>query len=330
LAFARRQTLAPEPTDLAGMLDSMRPLLERTLGGLIGIEIDVAPGTAPALVDRAQLESALLNLGINARDAMPAGGLLTLRAANVPATQSDGPGGAMDLKPGEYVMVSAEDRGTGMSAATLARVFEPFFTTKEVGEGSGLGLSMVHGMAAQSGGGVSIASEVGRGTTVSLYLPRATLVVSVAPPPSAKVVDGDGKVVLLVDDDHLVRLGVEAVLVFLGYRVLAADSGAAALEILRDGGVIDAMVTDYAMPGMSGATLLHEARRLVPGLPVLLITGYTDKPDDFENIAHLQKPFGPKELAAHLAALIHESIQDRGSTPEDRTDKESSRCDGNS
>jgi signal transduction histidine kinase/CheY-like chemotaxis protein len=312
LAFARRQTLAPEPTELAGMLDSMRPLLERTLGGLIRIGIEVAPGTAPALVDRAQLESAILNLVINARDALPAGGQLTLCAANVVVTQAVGPGRAMDLKPGEYVKVSVGDTGTGMSPATLARVFEPFFTTKEFGKGSGLGLSMVHGMMAQSGGGVSIASEVGKGTTVSLYLPRAAPAVSAALPPSANVMRADGKIVLLVDDDALVRLGIEAVLSSLGYHVLAAAHGAAALDILRNGGAVDAMVTDYAMPGMNGAVLMDEAHRLIPGLPVLLITGYADKPDGFENIAYLQKPFGSNDLAAHLNALIRGSQPERG------------------
>jgi PAS domain S-box-containing protein len=319
LAFARRQTLAPEITELAGMLDSMRPLLERTLGGLIRIGIDVAPGTAPALVDRAQLESAILNLAINARDAMPAGGQLSLCVANVVNPQADGLECPVDLKPGEYVMVCVRDTGTGMSPATLVRVFEPFFTTKELGKGSGLGLSMVHGMAAQSGGGVRIASEVGEGTTVSLYLPRATPINSAAPRPPANVARADGKIVLLVDDDTLVRLGLEAVLSSLGYHVLAVDRGAAALEILREWGAIDAMVTDYAMPGMNGATLVYEARRLIPSLPVLLITGYANKPDGFENTAHLQKPFRPSELAAHLTALIHGSLPERGKLRESST-----------
>ena len=158
LAFARRQSLAPEPTDLDSLFDRMRPILDRSMGGLIQIGIDVAPDTWPALVDPVQLELAILNLAINARDAMPEGGRLMLRTANV--TTLVGSSRPADLKPGDYVMVSVEDTGTGMDAATLARVFDPFFTTKGIGKGSGLGLSMVHGMTAQSGGGVSITSTL--------------------------------------------------------------------------------------------------------------------------------------------------------------------------
>lgn len=310
LAFARRQTLAPKPTDLGALLDGMRPLLEPTLGGLIRLGFDVAPGTAPALVDPAHLESALLNLVINARDAMPSGGSLTLRAANARVGRGD-PRHPADLKPGDYVAVSVEDTGSGMEPAILARVFEPFYTTKEVGRGSGLGLSMVQGMAVQSGGGVAIASAAGRGTTVTLYLPRVAPVVPVAPAPpvpAAGAAPGEGRTVLLVDDDDLVRLGAEAVLNGLGYRVLAAPGGESALAILRDAAgasqAVDALVTDYAMPGMNGAVLAREARLLHPGLPVLLITGYADRPDGLEQAMLLQKPFRPAELAARLATLI--------------------------
>jgi signal transduction histidine kinase len=302
LAFARRQSLAPEPTDLDSLFDRMGPILDRSMGGLIQIGIDVAPDTWPALVDPVQLELAILNLAINARDAMPEGGRLMLRTANV--TTLVGSNRPADLKPGDYVMVSVEDTGTGMDAATLARVFDPFFTTKDVGKGSGLGLSMVHGMTAQSGGGVSITSTVDKGTTVSLYLPRAIPVTSEMSRPSVEVVRGGKQVVLLVDDDDLVRIGAEAVLKRLGYRVLAANSGEAALTILRAGAAVDALVTDYAMPGMNGATLVQEIRRLAPGLPALLITGYADKPTGIQHIPLLQKPFRPNDLAAHLATIL--------------------------
>jgi len=194
-----------------------------------------------------------------------------------------------------------------MDAATLTRVFEPFFTTKEVGKGSGLGLSMVQGMAAQSGGGVQISSTVGRGTTVSIYLPRAEMMTAPASAPVTEVMQGDGKVVLLVDDDALVRAGIEAVLDMLGYRVLAVESGRAALKLLRDGVAVDVLVTDYAMAGMSGVELTRATRLLLPGLPVLLITGYTDKPEGIEGDALLHKPFRPPELAARLFAILDDN-----------------------
>jgi signal transduction histidine kinase/ActR/RegA family two-component response regulator len=307
LAFARRQALAPEPTGLDALFDRMRPILERSMGGLIQIGLDVAPDTWPGLVDPVQLELAILNLAINARDAMPAGGRLTLRTANVTVTTLVDSTRPADLKPGDYVMVSVEDTGTGMDAATLARVFDPFFTTKDIGKGSGLGLSMVYGMTAQSGGGIAITSTVDQGTTVSLYLPRAMPVASEQSRPFVEVVRGGQQVVLLVDDDALVRLGAEAVLTRLGYRVLAANSGDAALTLLRAGAAVDALVTDYAMPGMNGATLVQEIRRLAPGLPALLITGYADTPTGLQYISLLQKPFRPNDLAAHLATLLCDS-----------------------
>lgn len=305
LAFARRQMLAPKPTDPASLFDVMRPLLERTLGGLIRIEIEVAPGTALVMADPAQLESAILNLAINARDAMPTGGWLALRARNASVARPSEGARPPDLLPGDYVVVSMTDTGTGMDAATLAHVFEPFFTTKEVGRGSGLGLSMVHGMAAQSGGGVTIASVPGEGTTVTLYLPRARPVGKpaselspVTPPRSV------GHVVLLVDDDALVRAGVAVGLEGAGYRVLKADDGPAALKALRDGAAVDALVTDYAMPGMNGVTLIKEARLIAPGLVIVLITGYADKPEGVEPDAVLHKPFTPQNLASYLSFAL--------------------------
>ena len=316
LAFARRQALRPEPTDPKDLFNGMGPLLERTLGGMIRIAIDVAPGTAPVLTDRAQLESAILNLAINARDAMPLGGRLTLRAADVTVARPDEAGlpddlKPDDLKPGDYVLVSVEDTGTGMDRATLARVFEPFFTTKDFGKGSGLGLSMVHGMAAQSGGGVAIASTVGKGTVVSLHLPRARQTVAAASsyaaaarPVAGPAVRGERKAVLLVDDDPPVRIGVAAMLDALGYRVLAAEDGTAALQLLRTGATVEAMVTDYAMPGMNGAALIREVHRQLPGLPVLLITGYSSTPDGIGRARLLRKPFRLEELAEHLALAL--------------------------
>ncbi|WP_051340692.1 ATP-binding protein [Azospirillum halopraeferens] len=314
LAFARRQVLAPEPTDIGDMLDGMRPLLERTLGGLIRVDIAVPPDLPAALVDRAGMESAILNLAINARDAMPAGGLLTLRAREVRVGDGGDAVHPPDLAPGRYVAVMVEDTGIGMDDATLARAFEPFFTTKEVGRGSGLGLPMVHGMAAQLGGGVHIASAVGRGTTVTVCLPCATTApapATVAPPvpapDEAKKADeagGGERVVLLVDDDAVIRVAMTAVLEMAGFRVREAGEGTSALALLRDHPDIGALVTDYAMPGMTGAVLAREARRLRPGLPVLVITGYAEAPDGIDCDGLLQKPFRPPDLTARLGALL--------------------------
>jgi len=285
------------------MFDGMRPLLERSMGGLIAIRIEPAAGVWPALVDPTQLEVALLNLAINARDAMPEGGTLTLGAANTTVPVSGEAGHPPELAPGAYVTISVQDTGTGMDAATLARAVEPFFTTKETGKGSGLGLSMVYGMTAQSGGGARIDSQPGRGTTVWLYLPRAE---QPAEPPSPTVlysVPGNGSTVLLVDDDALVRDATTALLEAQGYRVLATDSGAAALAVLQGGTRIDVLVSDYAMPGMTGAVLVREARRIVPGLKALLVTGYAELPDGVEPVPLLKKPFRPGELTEQLALL---------------------------
>lgn len=297
LAFARRQRLAPQPTGLGTLLDGMRPLLERTLGGLIDVEMMVPAAAAPALVDSAQLEAAVLNLAINARDAMPGGGRLTFAVAE---RMVAAPGGSPDLAAGAYVTLSVTDTGTGMDAATLAHAFEPFFTTKDVGKGAGLGLAMVHGMAAQSGGGVQIVSAPGKGTTVTLFLPRAVPADTRPAKPVAETACGAGTVVLLVDDDAMVRAGVEAMLDSLGYGVVSADGGEAALDILHNGTAVDAVMTDYAMPGMNGAVLAQEVRALRPGLPVILITGYVDKPAGLEHAVVLSKPFRLADLGACL------------------------------
>ncbi|AWB06392.1 hybrid sensor histidine kinase/response regulator (plasmid) [Azospirillum humicireducens] len=304
LAFARRQMLTPKPTRLLSLVEGMQPLLERTLGGLIHFDIDVPADTAPAMVDPAQLESAILNLAINARDAMPQGGVLTLRTENVAIRRQGEPGRPADLAPGDYVAITLADTGTGMDGPTLARAFEPFFTTKDIGRGSGLGLSMVYGMAAQSGGGVTMASKAGTGTTVTIFIPRAWEAEAVAAAPSPAPMPATRKVVLLADDDHLVRTGASAVLEMLGYNVLAAASGVEALQVFQDAEAVDVLITDYAMPGMSGVALIQETRRLAPELPVLLITGYADKPDGIEHCAVLHKPFRPQALADQLSILL--------------------------
>jgi len=303
LAFARRQALVPESIDLGYLFDEIGPLLERSLGGQIHIEVDVPPTVPPALVDRAQLESAIVNLVINARDAMSSSGTLTVRAAAVRV--GDGERGLPpELAVGEYVTISVADTGSGMDEATLARVFEPFFTTKAFGHGSGLGLAIVHGMAVQSGGAVSVRSAPDQGTTVTLYLPRAGPVAAEEAPPIVAMKPGVGRTVLIVDDNDLVRRAMEMTLLGLGHRVLAAPDGAAALEILSGPEDVDGLITDYAMEGMNGVELIQKARSLRPHLPAMLMTGYADLTEDMDDIAVLHKPFQAADLASNLRKLL--------------------------
>ncbi len=307
LAFARRQALVPESIDLRDLFDEIGPLLERTLGGKIRIEIDVSPAVAPVLADRAQLESAIMNLAINAHDAMVSGGTLTVRAAAERVSENDR-GLPPELSVGEYVTISVADTGSGMDEQTLARVFEPFYTTKAFGHGSGLGLAIVHGMAVQSGGAVSVRSAPGQGTTVTLYLPRAVPVVSsVGSAPTVATSPVVGRTVLIVDDNELVRKALEMTLRALGHRVLAATDGAAALEILRGPDNVDVLVTDYAMEGMNGVELIDEARSLRPDLPVMLVTGYADLTEDMDDIVLLHKPFQAADLVSNLHKLLQVS-----------------------
>jgi PAS domain S-box-containing protein len=304
LAFARRQALTPKPTNLEALLDGMRPLLERTMGGLIQIGIDVAADAWSAMIDPTQLELAILNLAINARDAMPVGGLLSVQVANATVRHAGETDRPTDLPPADYVIIRITDTGIGMEAPVLRRVFEPFFTTKETGKGSGLGLSMVHGMAAQSGGGVRISSAVGSGTTVEIYLPRALRITEPAVVAKVEPAAATTCKVLLVDDNQLVRLSVAALLKSWGHDVIEADSGSAALKLLQAGISADILITDYAMPGMNGVVLAREAHGVSPDLPVLLITGYVERPADLGDMALLRKPFPPADLAAQLAKLL--------------------------
>lgn len=282
LAFSRRQQLAPRPVDINATLDGMRELLRRTLGGTIQVAMMPGAGLWSAIADPQQLELALLNLAINARDAMPKGGLLTFTTANCTA---GGPG----MPAGDYVRVAVRDTGTGMSTEVRNRAFEPFFTTKEVGKGTGLGLSMVYGLARQLGGDVTLDSAPGEGTMVSLYLPRADAEGEAAargaagalpafPEPEPEPVSprGGDIAVLVVDDDALVRGGLVATLGDLGYRVIQAGNGAAALEILRGGASVHFLLTDYAMPGMTGLETVQRARDLHPRLPAAIMTGFAD------------------------------------------------------
>jgi CheY-like chemotaxis protein len=291
LAFARRQDLRPRPVNIASLLDGMTDLVRRSLDPSIDVEISHTEGLPAAKVDPNQLELAILNLAINARDAMPRGGKLTIKA--FPCTPQE----RGRIEPGDYVCISVEDSGTGMDRKTLERAVEPFFSTKGVGKGTGLGLSMVHGLAAQLGGMLTLRSVPGSGTTAEIWLPIAT------EPAAAE--DSEPPPLLLVDDEELVRIGTGEMLSDLGYEVIEATSGAEALRQLRGSDPPDLMVTDYLMPGMNGVELIEQAKRLAPAMKVLLITGYsTIAEGPGASLPRLAKPFRQADLAERVAKLL--------------------------
>ncbi|MFN3613769.1 MAG: ATP-binding protein, partial [Rubrimonas sp.] len=310
LAFARRQPLDPSPTDVNALLADMDGLLRRTLGGEVQIETVRGGGLWRALVDATQLESAVLNLCINARDAMPAGGRLTIETGNVFLDQAYADT-AEEVTPGQYVMVAISDTGTGMPPEVAARAFEPFFTTKPVGRGSGLGLSMVFGFAKQSRGHVKIYSEQGQGTTVRLYLPRAHQGEDIgAARETAEDVEGGGETILLAEDDAMVRNHGADLLRQLGYRVIAVADAAAALDALGGPETVDLLFTDVVMPGgMNGRELANRARALRPDLPVLFTSGYTENAIVHHGrldpgVILLAKPYRRRELAAKVRQAL--------------------------
>jgi signal transduction histidine kinase/CheY-like chemotaxis protein len=278
LAFSRRQTLDPRPTDVNRLVMDMEELIRRTVGPHITLDVVTAVGLWPTLIDPSQLESALLNLCINARDAMPEGGRITIETAN--RWMDDHAATERDLAPGQYLSLCVTDTGTGMTPDVIARAFDPFFTTKPLGQGTGLGLSMVYGFVRQSGGQVRIYSEVGRGTTMSLYLPRhygssPEPITRTAPAASARA--PTGKTVLIVDDEPSVRMLVTEVLEELGYSSIEASDGPAGLRILESEAVVDLLITDVGLPGgINGRQLADAARITRPDLKVLLITGYAE------------------------------------------------------
>ncbi len=311
LAFSRRQTLDPKPIDTLRLVTEMEDLIRRTAGPAITVEVLGLEDVWTILVDPSQLENALLNLCINARDAMPDGGRLSIRIANVKLGERDAR--EHDLPPGPYVSLSVADTGTGMPPEVIAKAFDPFFTTKPIGQGTGLGLSMIYGFARQSGGVVRIASEVGQGTSVSLYLPRhagpadaADISTDTADAPRANV----GETVLVVDDEPTVRMLVAEVLGDLGYTAIEAADGAAGLTVLRSNARIDLLVTDVGLPnGLNGRQVAEAARQLRPDIKVLFITGYAES--SALNQGHLEpgmrvlrKPFSTDELAGRVHDLL--------------------------
>jgi signal transduction histidine kinase/CheY-like chemotaxis protein len=302
LSFSRRQRLEPRPLDLNETVVNMRDLLQSTLGGTTRIETRLQRSLWSAMVDPTQLELAVLNLAINARDAMQVGGSLTVQTANAivgPPLRPEEP------PAGEYVSVCVSDTGSGMSEDIRAKVFEPFFTTKEVGKGSGLGLSQVLGFAKQSGGGVRINSRLDQGTSVHIYLPRAELETTTFTPAPLRVVSTGSPrsaTILLVDDDNQVREVTRAMLHELGHVVLEAGSGGAALDTLQRETGIDLLVVDFAMPGMNGADVVRLAHGRRPNLPVLFVTGFADRGGlaGVDDAYIVGKPFHYEELASKV------------------------------
>jgi CheY-like chemotaxis protein len=309
LAFACRQSLSPRAVNLGRLVRGMDDMLRRALGETIEIETVIAGGLWNTYVDPTQVETALLNLAVNARDAMGGRGKLTIEAGNARLDEAYA-ARHVDVRAGRYVMLAVTDTGCGMTQDLAAKVFEPFFTTKPEGQGTGLGLSMVHGFVKQSDGHIKIYSEVGRGTTIRLYLPQTREKEDKPAGVAAGAVLGGSEVILLVEDDEDVRATTSELLVDLGYSVLKARDADAAMAILDSGASVDLLFTDVVMPGALGARdLARKAQVRTPGLPVLFTSGYTDNAivhggsldDGFELIS---KPFTRDDLARKLRKLL--------------------------
>ncbi len=307
LAFARRQDLKVGPVDMAALLRGMMDLLDRSLGPAIETSVTVADDLPPALADANQVEMALLNLALNAKDAMAEGGRLAiaLDLATASAGEADG------LEPGRYLRLAVVDNGHGMDKETLARAVDPFFTTKGRGKGTGLGLSTVHGLAVQLDGALRLTSVPGQGTRAELWLPATTALAEAPdraaplPAPPARVDAVPRATILVVDDDALIAMSTTDMLEDLGHEVIETHSGARAVAVLRDDRRIDLLITDFSMPGMTGVELAKSARRLRPDLPILLATGYAELPSDQAlDLPRLAKPYQQSDLAAEIAKLL--------------------------
>ena len=306
LAFSRRQRLAPEPVDINRLVAGMQDLLTRTIGATVQIITRLGDDVPPGFVDRTQLELVILNLAINARDAMPGGGMLTVKTQSlcqVPPELRD------ELMDGAYVVITVADTGTGMPPEVQARAFEPFFTTKDMGKGTGLGLSQVYGFAKQSDGTVRLQSTLGEGTIVRVYLPRATGMVASAEPEisDTPVSASERATIFVVDDDVGVRELVVMMLDELGYRVVAAEDGRTALEMLDRGETFDLLLADVAMPGLSGVDVARAVRERRGKVPVLFATGYPDLRayhDGLEGEDMIHKPYRMSDLASRLERAL--------------------------
>lgn len=304
LAFARRQPLQPAAVDLAELVGGMADLVRSTLGPRIKVRIKLAAGLPHVRADRNQLELAILNLSVNARDAMPDGGSLCIEAA----PEEVKPNEVSGLDAGSYVRLLVSDTGIGMDKSTVERAVEPFFSTKGLGKGTGLGLSMVHGLVAQLGGAMSIDSRVGEGTGINLWLPVAAAS-SEGKPHAFETAHLSGHgVVVLVDDEELVRASTASMLAELGYDVVEASSAEEALRCLADGLNPALVVTDHLMPQMTGTELAQLLREHRPCLPVLIISGYAEDEGIAPDIPRLTKPFRQAELSEKLAEMISSAV----------------------
>ena len=309
LAFARRQELKLEPTSLIDLVRGMTDLIERSAGSQIELLLDV-PETLPlALVDPNQIELALLNLVVNARDAMPNGGILTIKLDRSQASGEDG------LPSGPYVRLTVSDNGEGMDTETARRATEPFFSTKGLGKGTGLGLSMIHGLASQMNGALRLKSELGQGTTAELWLPVTTVAADTGQTqdvPRVKDADGLSITVLVVDDDALIAMSTVGMLEDLGHEAVDAGSPARALEILESGQHVDLLITDYSMPRMNGVELAKAVRKLRPGLPILLASGYAELPSSpGADLPRIGKPYQQDQLAAEITKVLGSELSSR-------------------
>jgi signal transduction histidine kinase/ActR/RegA family two-component response regulator len=309
LSFSRRQRLSPTPVQPNDVVSGMGDMLARTIGPHVRVETRLDPSLWKALADPTQLEVMILNLAINARDAMPGGGRLTISTGNVEEVPA---GLAAELTPGEYVAIAVSDTGCGMTPAVLARAFEPFFTTKAQGKGTGLGLSQLYGFARQSGGTVRIDSREGEGTKVTIYLPRTREAAAAEPVQAIESRPASRMRVLVVDDDDDVRQVAAAMIEEIGYEVVAVDGGEAALKAL-EGQRFALIVTDVVMPGMSGVELARRVRALQPQLPILFASGYADVQTfgaELTDERVLKKPYRIAEVAARITGLVTEQRGD--------------------
>jgi nitrogen-specific signal transduction histidine kinase/CheY-like chemotaxis protein len=313
LTFARRETLQPRPVSISRLLADMQSILRRTLRADIELEMAQSTAECEAIVDSSQLENALLNLALNACDAMPNGGKLTIEADNT-VLDSDYAEQNPGVAPGQYILITVSDTGCGIAPENLGRVFDPFFTTKEVGKGTGLGLSMVYGFAKQSNGHIKINSELGHGTSVKLYLPRPDRMTKTADQYPSSTVDLRGsEVILLVEYDKALREFATSELVNLGYQVLEAENGREALEIIKERPDIDLLLTDLLMPGgLNGRELGLKACKLNSKLKMLYCSGYAEGAGLKEGLLDkeaqfLSKPYTRRELARKIRGVLTES-----------------------
>jgi signal transduction histidine kinase/CheY-like chemotaxis protein len=325
LAFSRQSELQAEPIDAVSLLAEMREILMHTIGAAITVRVEAPAGLRPLLADKGQLETVLVNLATNARDAMPSGGLLILAAGQEFVDHENGPGHPLDLPPGAYVRLSISDTGTGMAPDVLARASEPFFTTKDVGRGTGLGLAMARGFATQSGGGLHIESTPGRGTIASLWfpvsqgalLPANPLAIPLPGHEAPVALPGKTRVrLLLVDDDAIVRATMADQMADEGYAVLTAADGAEALLLLDAGEAVDLMITDYSMPGIDGLALIKEAQQRRPALAAILLTGFAANAAKIAitgatggRFTLLRKPATATALAERVTALLERAAE---------------------